>query len=76
MLASAVMYDEMLLCMLHVPLVDRSKAFQVFKIHNLPLPLPSLNKQMKHKLDHQYLAVSMDKYMSPSPLMSKYSAVE
>ena len=59
--ASAVMYDEMLLCVLHVPLVDRSRAFQVFKIHNLPLPLPSLNKQMKHKLDHQYLAVSMDK---------------
>ena len=61
MSASAVMYDEMLLCMLHVPLVDRSKAFQVFKIHNLPLPLPSLNKQMKHKLDHQYLVVSTDK---------------
>ena len=52
MSASAVMYDEMLLCILHVPLVDRSKAFQVFKIHNLPLPLPPLNKQMRHKLDH------------------------
>ena len=61
MSASAVMYDEMLLCMIHVPLVDRSRAFQVFKIHNLPLPLPSLNKQMKHKLDYQYLAVSTDK---------------
>ena len=61
MSASAVMYDEMLLCILHVPLVDRSKAFQVFKIHNLPLPLPPLNKQMRHKLDHQYLAISTDK---------------
>ena len=61
MSASAVMYDEMLLCILHVPLVDKSKTFQVFKIHNLPLPLPSLNKQMRHKLDHQYLAVSTDK---------------
>ena len=61
MSASAVMYDEMLLCVIHVPLVDRSRTFQVFKIHNLPLPLPSLNKKMKHKLDHQYLAVSMDK---------------
>ena len=61
MSASAVMYDEMLLCVLHVPLVDKSKTFQVFKIHNLPLPLPSLNKQMRHKLDHQYLAVSTDK---------------
>ena len=61
MSASAVMYDEMLLCILHVPLVDKSKTFQVFKIHNLPLPLPSLNKQMRHKLDHQYLAVSADK---------------
>ena len=61
MSASAVMYDEMLLCVLHVPLVDKSKAFQVFKTHNLPLPLPSLNKQMRHKLDHQYLAVSTDK---------------
>ena len=61
MSTSAVMYDEMLLCVLHIPLVDKSKAFQVFKIHNLLLPLPSLNKQMRHKLDHQYLAVSMDK---------------
>ena len=61
MLASAVMYNEMLLGVLHVPLVDKSKTFQVFKIHNLPLPLPSLNKQMRHKLDHQYLAVSTDK---------------
>ena len=61
MSASAVMYDEMLLCVLHVPLVDKSKTFQVFKIHNLPLPLPSLNKQMRHKVDHQYLAASMDK---------------
>ena len=61
MSASAVMYDEMLLCILHVTLVDRSKAFQVFKIHNLPLPLPTLNKQMRHKLDHQYLAISTDK---------------
>ena len=61
MSVSAVMYDEMLLCVLHVPLVDKSRAFQVFKIHNLPLPLPSLNKQMKHKLDNQYLATSTDK---------------
>ena len=61
MSASAVMYDEMLLCILHVPLVDRSKASQVFKIHNLLLPLPPLNKQMRHKLDHQYLAISTDK---------------
>ena len=61
MSASAVIYDEMLLCILHVPLVDRSKTFQVFKIHNLPLPLPPLNKQMRHKLDHQYLAISTDK---------------
>ena len=61
MSASAVMYNEMLLCVLHIPLVDKSKAFQVFKIHNLPLPLPSLNKHMRHKLDHQYLAVATDK---------------
>ena len=61
MSVSTVMYDEMLLCILHVPLVDRSKTFQVFKIHNLPLPLPPLNKQMRHKLDHQYLAISTDR---------------
>ena len=67
MLASAVIYDEMLLCVLHVPLVDRSKTFQVFKIHNLPLPLPPLNKQMRHKLDHQYLAISTDKLYATFP---------
>ena len=61
MSVSTVMYDKMLLCILHVPLVDRSKTFQVFKIHNLPLPLPPLNKQMRHKLDHQYLAISTDR---------------
>ena len=60
-MASAVMYDEMLLCALHIPLVDRSKIFHVFKIHNLPLPVLILNKQLKHRLDHQYLAISTDK---------------
>ena len=59
--ASSIMFDEMLLCTLHIPLVDRSKIFHVFKIHNLPLPVPVLNKQLKHNLDHQYLAISIDK---------------
>ena len=71
MSASAVMYDEMLLCILHVPLVDRSKTFQVFKIHNLPLPLPPLNKQMRHKLDHQYLAISIDKLYVTFPTVEE-----
>ena len=52
--ASVIMFEEMLLCALHIPLVDRSKTFHIFKIHNLPLPVPILNKQLKHKLDHQY----------------------
>ena len=72
MSASAMMYDEMLLCILHVPLVDRSKAFQVFKIHNLPLPLPPLNKQMRHNI----WLYSQTNYMSPSPQWRRYSAVE
>ena len=33
--ASVIMFDEMLLCALHIPLVDRSKIFHIFKIHNL-----------------------------------------
>ena len=71
MSASAVIYDEMLLCILHIPLVDRSKTFQVFKIHNLPLPLPPLNKQMRHKLDHQYLAISTDKLYVTFPIVEE-----
>ena len=71
MSASAVIYDEMLLCVLHIPLVDRSKTFQVFKIHNLPLPLPPLNKQMRHKLDHQYLAISTDKLYATFPTVEE-----
>ena len=67
MSASAIIYDEMLLCVLHVPLVDRSKTFQVFKIHNLPLSLPPLNKQMRYKLDHQYWAISTDKLYATFP---------
>ena len=39
---SSIMFDEMLLCALHIPLVDRSKTLHVFKIHNLPLPVPVL----------------------------------
>ena len=60
-----------LLCILHVPLVDRSKTFQVFKIHNLPLPLPPLNKQMRHKLDHQYLAISTDRLYVTFPTVEE-----
>ena len=60
-MASAIMFDKMLLCTLHIPLVDRSKTFHVFKIHNLPLPVLILNKQLKHRLDLQCLVISTDK---------------
>ena len=59
--ASVIMFDKILLCALHIPLVNRSKTFHIFKIHNLPLPVPILNKQLKPKLDHLYLAISTDK---------------
>ena len=70
-IASAIMFDEILLCALHIPLVDRSKTFHVFKIHNLLLPIPVLNKQLKHRLDHQYLAISTDKLYVTFPTSDK-----
>ena len=70
-MASAVIHDEMLLCALHIPLVDRSKTFHVFKIHNLPLPAPILNKQLKHRLDHQYIVISTDKLYVTFPTMEE-----
>ena len=70
-IASAIMFDKMLSCALHIPLVDRSRTFHVFKIHNLPLPVPILNKQLKHKLDHQYLAISTDKLYVTFPTSDK-----
>ena len=70
-MASAIIFDGMLLCALHKPLVDRSKTFHIFKIHNLPLPIPILNKQLKHRLDHQYLAIPTDKLYVTFPTSGK-----
>ena len=69
--ASAIMFNEMLLCALHIPLVGRSKAFHIFKIHNLPLPIPILNKQLKHRLDHQYLVIPTDKLYVTFPTLEE-----
>ena len=70
----AVLVSDMLLCVLQIPLVDRTKRFQVYKIHNLPLPIPQLKKQLHYVLHHEHLALTTDRlyvtYPSASEILS------
>ena len=63
------MERELMLGVLQIPLVETNKRFRLYKLYNLPLPLPGTNLQVQYELDYQYLAITEgDQYVAfPSP---------
>ena len=47
-----------MLGVLQVPLIKKNKQFQLFKIYNLPIPLPEANLQIQYDLTFKYLAIT------------------
>ena len=59
------MNEEVMLGVLQVPLVEKNKHFRLYKIYNLPLPLPEANLQVQYDLTHNYLAITNgDQYIA------------
>ena len=47
------MEQKLMLGVLQIPLVEKSKQFCRFKIYNLPLPLPEAKLQVQYDLTHE-----------------------
>ena len=47
-----------MLGVLQVPLIEKNKQFKLFKIYNLPIPLPEANLQVQYDLTFKYLAIT------------------
>ena len=59
------MEQEMMLGILQVPLIETNKEFRLYKIYNLPLPLPDAKLQVQYDLSFQYLAITKrDQYIA------------
>ena len=50
------MEQKLMLGVLQVPLIEKNKQFQLFKIYNLPISLPEANLQVQYDLTFKYLA--------------------
>ena len=59
------MEQEMMLGILQVPLIETNKEFRLYKIYNLPVPLPDAKLQVQYDLSFQYLAITKgDQYVA------------
>ena len=59
------MEHKLMLGVLQIPLVEKNKQFRLFKIYNLPIPLPEANLQVQYDLTSNYLAItSGDQYVA------------
>ena len=61
------MEQKLMLGVLQVPLIERNKQFQLFKIYNLPNPLPEANLQVQYNLTFKYLAITTGAQYVASP---------
>ena len=50
--------QKLMLGVLQVPLIEKNKQFQLFKIYNLPIPLPEANFQVQYDLTFKYLMIT------------------
>ena len=56
----ASVIEDHLVYIITCPLVDRERVFTTYRIFNLPLPVPSTKMQIKHKLEHKYIAITQN----------------
>ena len=53
------MLSDTLYLVLHVPLVNKSLQFNLYRIHNIPLVHPILKKSLKYSIQEEYLAIRL-----------------
>ena len=61
---------------LHIPLVDQSLQFHLFRIHNIPLVHPILKKSFRYSIQEEYLIIRLDKQYISFPLSTDRMACQ
>ena len=55
-----IVFDDYLMLILTVPLVDQSLHMDLYKVHNLPMLHPTLHVHVQYEIEGSYLATVMD----------------
>ena len=70
------MLSDTLYVVLHIPLVDKSLHFNLYRIHNIPLVHPILKKSFKYSIQEEYLAIRSDSQYISFPLSGNIMACQ
>ena len=54
------MMSDTLYVVLHIPLMNKSLQFHLFRIHNIPLAHPTLQMSFQYTIQEEYLAIRSD----------------
>ena len=57
---TSIVFQDYLMLILTVPLVDQSLQMNLYKVHNLPMLHPTLNVHAQYELEGTYLATMME----------------
>ena len=62
------MMSDTLYAVLHIPLINKSLQFHLFRIHNIWLVHPTLQQSFQYTIQEEYLAISLDGQYISFPL--------
>ena len=65
-------YDDKILILIKLPLIDHDSSLDLYRIYNLPIFNPSLNKALIYQLEANTLAVSRDGNYATIPTESEF----
>ena len=74
-LQSFMMWDTPYV-ILHIPLVDKSLQFNLYRIHNIPLVHPILKNSFRYSIQEEYLAIRSDAQYILFPLSTDIMAYQ
>ena len=69
---SHVTHDNKIIILIKVPLIDHDSSLDLYKVYNLPIFNPSLNKALTYQIETDILAVSMDSNYATIPTESEF----
>ena len=69
---SHITHDNKIIILIKLPLIDHDSTLDLYKVYNLPVFNPSLNKALSYELETNTLAVSMDRNYVTIPTESEF----
>ena len=72
----SIIISNTLCAVLHIPLADKSLQFHLFRIHNIPLVHPTLQKSFQYTIHEEYLAIRLDRQYISFPLSTDIMACQ